>query len=181
MASASENFFESAGLTRWGREPGFVAPKPLTARQIRKRRDALDNAESAVSDMWSRDRGTYSFSPDSVTFKKFEALMHRRHVAEIAYGSAITDRNLYLRVKAENRKTTPTQAAGIKLRDKMYAAEDHLDEIIAARPEFATVREFIDANAAFVLAMDLYDIAERQFQDRQRQSRADKRANINRR
>jgi hypothetical protein len=125
--------------------------------------DRLDEAERAVSAMMSADRGTYFFSPDSVPFEGYVAIMHRRHVAELAYGRAVTERSRAARERYRNRKTTPRARDAIKLRDKMYETEAHLDEIIAARPEFATTREFIDANAAFTVAGAIYDYAQERY------------------
>ena len=142
-------------------------PKPNLARLGRE----LDEAERAVSAMMSADRGTYFFSPDSVPFKEYVAIMHRRHVAELAYGSAVTGRSRAAREKFRNRKTAPRARDAIKLRDKMYEAEALIDEIEAARPDFATMREFIDANAAFTVASAIYDYAQERYNSDEAQSR----------
>lgn len=156
--TTSEIFFENGGLTRWGREPGFVAPKPLPWRKLRKLGDALDHVETRC--------GCHG---------------RRYHLAFAAYGEAITARNLYHQCKFENLKRAPKAADKFELNAVRFMAEERIDEIVAARPEFATAREFIDANAAFMLAKAKHDIAERKFQEHQRQARADKRDNINRR
>src|SRR5438067_1506764 len=119
-----------------------MSSKPSIARLGKE----LDKAESAVNAMMAADKGTYFFSPDSVPFEEYVAIMHRRHEAELAYGRAVTERSRAAREKFRNRKTPIRSRDAFKLRDKMYQAEALVDEIEAARPEFATSREFIDAD-----------------------------------
>jgi hypothetical protein len=171
MPSASQMFFEQVGLTRWGREPDFVAPKPKSAREIRKLGDALDEAERAVSAMWAADRGTYTFSPDCVPFAEFERIMKGYHDAKCAYGQAVTARNLYQVCKLENSKRMPKSDDKHALDDAKYAAEARIDELEELGPDFYTHREFIDANAAFTLADQRFDIAEAKYQSEEAASR----------
>jgi hypothetical protein len=135
--------------------------------------DELDEAEAVRSAMWAADKGTFAFSPDSVTFAEFERIMKRYHDAELAYGAAVTERSLAVREKYRARKTAPRSFEAFKLRDKRFAAECLIDEIVAARPEFATAREFIDANAAFIVADAIYDMAERRYQAARRRDAVD--------
>src|SRR5258705_10989346 len=115
MPSASQWFFEQCGLTQWGREPDFVAPKPLTARQIKKLGAALDRAEI------ERDA-------DADRFRALRA----------EYGQALAARNLYRTCKLENSKRVPTHRDGFELRDKMYEAEARIDELDELGPDFHT-------------------------------------------
>ena len=120
------------------------------AKSLKQLGDELDAAESAVSVMMSDDSGTYFFSPDNVSFEEYEAIMKRRHDAELAYGLAVVERERVKRDRFKNRKTPLTSADGFRLNAAKVKAEARIDEIVAARPDFATMREFIDANAAYV-------------------------------
>ena len=172
--AASEWFFEACGLTKWGREPDFVAPKPLNKRQRDQLGGALDQVDRELSAVWAADTGRFSLTPDSVSNERFSALCHRRHVAKIAFIEALNAHALFLRCKAENSSRVPSNDDGIALRDAMYAAQDRFDDIEAADPDFITTREYYEARTAAILASDLYDIAQTKFQDAQREARADK-------
>lgn len=164
---ASELFYECAGLARRA-DGGFVPPTPPSARTIARLAGELDRAEQACS----------RFEVDlTMTCEQHYARCDRLNEVEMEYGRAIAARDLAARVKAENRKT-PRANDAFKLRDAKYAAQDRLDLIEECRPEFATRRELLDANAAAVLAERLYEIAENKFQDAERQALADKRAGI---
>jgi hypothetical protein len=172
-------------LTQWGREPEFVPPKPPSARTIARLAGELERAEQEHDQLlrviaicgpnWAQ-----SLDPDEIAEVNAEELgIHCRYWdAEIAYSRANAARDLVARVRAEDRKTPPRAADAFKLRDAKYEALARLDLIKQCRPEFATTRELLDANAAAVLAAELYEIAERKFQDAERQARADRSAGI---
>jgi hypothetical protein len=141
--------------------------KPNLARLGRD----LDNAERAVSAMWAADKGSFTFSPDSVSFEEFERIMQRHHDAELVYGQAMTDRSRAAREKFKARKRAPRSRDAFRLREKLYEAGAHLDEIIECRPELATLREFIDAQAAFNEADAIYDYAEAMYNSEESASR----------
>jgi len=137
MPSASEILFEEAGLTRWGRKPDFVAPKPLSARAIKRLGDALDIAEHFGGRFYQS--------------------------ALIKYGEAVTARKLYQECKFENSKRIPKSADKHELEAALAAAEERIDMIEAMRPDFATAREFIDANADYMLAEARCEIAQSKY------------------
>jgi hypothetical protein len=152
------------------------------ARNLKRLGDELDEAEREMLTMMAADRGTYFFSPDSVPFEKYVAIMKRLHDAEIAYGREVTERSRARRGRYRNRKTPPRGGDAFKLRDKKYEAEARIDEIVAARPEFATKREFIDANAAFIEADVIYDYAQAMYNSKEqaakRRDAADRASNV---
>lgn len=125
--------------------------------------DRLDEAERAVSAMWAADCGTYSFSPDSVSFEEFERLMKRQHDAVLAYGEAVTERSRAVREKFKSQNKLLRARDAVKLRDKMYEAEARIDLFEELGPDFYTKREFIDANAAFVVADWIWDHAQERY------------------
>jgi hypothetical protein len=132
-----------AKLTQWGRVIGLVPSKAPPAHVIQKLRDELDNAEIAGSAIFR---------------------------ASVIYEAAIRQRDNYRTFEAQNCKTTPTLADGIKLRNAKHAADTHHDEVKAARsagngPAFAPLRDLIDAELAADLAAELYYIAQRKIRD----------------
>jgi hypothetical protein len=156
--------------------------KPLPPRMIKKLAAALDSAECALSAVWLSDHGTFAFSPDSLSYERWCILSHRFHKLKGAYTTAVGDRNRAARARARNRKTPPKSRDKFALEDRMHEAADRLDVIEAMRPDFATARELIDANASFLLADSLLDIAQEHYQNaaslRRRQNRADAASNI---
>jgi hypothetical protein len=160
--SASQWFFEQCRLTQWGREPGFVAPKPLSAREIKKLGAALDRAEIERGDN--------------------DASRHRFYVLAMEYGTALAARNLYKRCKLENSTRIPTNRDAIKLRNEMHAAMIRIDELDDLGPEFSTRREFLDANSASAFAISAYEISEQKYQSDEaaarRRNAADRASNV---
>ena len=154
-------------------------------KSLKRLGDDLDEAERAVSAMMFADRGTYDLSPDSVAFVDYITIMQWRHDAELAYGFAVTEREREKREKFKNRKTPIKTRDAFRLRDRKFEAECRVDEIVAARPEFATLREFIDANATFVTADAIYDLAQERYNSEEQAARrrdaADRASNIVRR
>jgi hypothetical protein len=159
----------------------------LSPSQIRQLRDELDAAENSF------DRMVYTSNfcgpmgsdiPDDVQAQvhaEEDGIRNRFRLACDAYRSAIEQRRDYLTFKAENSNTVLTDREGFQLKLRWWSADHDLNEVWAARPEYATMREVIDAGSAARLAKELYDIAETKFQDRQRQARFDKKHNIVRR
>jgi hypothetical protein len=137
----------------------------LPARQIEKLGAAFDHAEVLTSRAWDGDTGRFSFTPDTMPCERYYAICHRRHKAELAYVRAISARNLSIKCKAENAKRAPQSRDRFALEAAMSAASDHLDLIEKCRPNFATKRELIDANAAAVLAESLFEIAKTKFNE----------------
>lgn len=146
-------------------------------KTLKRLGDELDEAERAVSAMMSADRGNYFFSPDSVPFDEYVAIMKRRHDAEGAYGQAVTERERAKRERFKNRKTPMTSRDGLRLRNERDFAEIRIDEIVAARPDFATMREFIDANAAYIAADAIFDCAQEMYRSQLAIARRDKTSN----
>jgi len=174
MPSASEQLFAEAGLDAFGHPPGYGAPKPPSPRKIALLAARCDRLEREAHDE------TYFLRWGVSSAAEWEAIMHRWHQAKLAYGDAIKARNQYKRRKAQLSKQRVKSQEKLPLEDAMFAAERHLDLIVAAGPDFCTQREFTDANAAFTLASDLYAIAEKKFDIQEREVRADKRAGIRR-
>jgi hypothetical protein len=170
MPSASHWFFEKCGLTQWGREPDFVAPKPLSAREIKKLGGALDRAELQRGDMWADE-----YDAERLTFADIadyiDAIHHAFHVAQMDYGQALDARNLYLRCKFENSKRIPTHQNSLKLMGEMQEARADVDELEELGPDFYTRREFLDANAASALAISLYSIAKQKYESEEAAAR----------
>ena len=162
-----ETFIE---LDRWGRPPYVVAPK-ISKATVKKRGDALDRADAAVSSAWVGDCGRYWLTPDTMPAEQFHRLCDRRHVAAMKYSSAISARGLAARMKLENARRIPMRRDAVALRDAMHAAQARYDEIVEAGPEFSTERERIDAQTAAELAASIYEIAQAKYHDAQRAER----------
>ncbi|UGA43750.1 hypothetical protein HU230_0036805 [Bradyrhizobium quebecense] len=159
MLNISEQIFEAAGLTPFGREPDFVLPRPPTPRTIAKLGDVLDRAEHAADHVWDGDGGTYWGSPDTMPIERYYAICDRRHQAEIEYSRAVNARDHFAQVRAEQSKRTPSHERVAELFTAMAHANYHLDIIERCRPDFASVREAIDAKAKAIHAEHLYEIA----------------------
>jgi hypothetical protein len=170
MPSASQWFFEQCGLTQWGREPDFVVPKPLQAREMKKLGAALDRAEYERGHMWDDElinaRSKFADADDYV-----DAVHHRLHVADMAYGQALAARNLYCRCKLENSKRIPTHRDVIKLIGEMQEARADIDGLEELGPDFYTRREFLDANSTSALAISVYSIAEQKYRSEEAAAR----------
>ncbi len=163
--SASQEWFKASGLTQWGRAPDFVAPKPMTGREIKKLGAALDDAERVrLDDVDTR---------------------HAFYVLGMEYGQALRARNLYRRCRAENAKRVPTNRDAVKLKGQMFDALERLDDLAELDPDLTTKRDFLDANSAYALAVSLFDIAEQKYQSEdaaaRRRDAADRASNIVRR
>ena len=76
----------------------------MRKNNLKRLGDELDDAERAMSAMFEADTHTYFYSPDSVPFKTYVAIMKRHHDAELAYGQAVTERLEAAREKFRNRK-----------------------------------------------------------------------------
>ncbi len=163
--NASQSLFKASGLTQWGRLPDFIAPKPMSSRQIRKLGEALDRAEAE-------------------RFKNGET-RHTFYVLALEYGQALAARNLYRRCKAENAERVPTHRDAIKLKGRIYGALAHLEELEELDSDLVTKRDFLEANSAYALAIALFDIAEQKYQTQEatarRRDAADRASNIVRR
>jgi hypothetical protein len=167
MPSASEILFAEAGLDVWGHPSDYRPPEPPSKSEIAKLRARYDKLEheAACKILF-------------LSCEEWETIAHRKHVAKLAYADAITARNRYLRWKAQTSTRRVKAQERKPLEDAMFKAERHLDTLIALGSDFYTHREFTDANAAFTLASDLHDIAEKKFDIQEREARADKRAGI---
>jgi hypothetical protein len=134
---------------------------------LRKLGDALDRAERACSAAWiSDDAG--GIVPDTMPCAAYYPLCDALMAAEVAYVRAVNARDRAARERARNQRTT---GDAFKLRIAESEAINHRDVLYELGPDFSTERERIDAAAAASQAEDLYAIAERQFQEVQRQAR----------
>lgn len=161
---------------------GRYPAKPLSKRQRDKLGDEYEAAELARAEMWAGDGGSYSFSPDNVPFDEFERIMKRHHDAELAYIVAVNAHSLYVRAKAWHSRRVLSQREAFKLKDKMYDASIHAEEIEELSCALGCIkgRELTDAKAARTLAKQLFLIHQEKFRNAEREARADKRAGINR-
>ncbi|MHC6156572.1 hypothetical protein ACVSQB_32950 [Bradyrhizobium elkanii] len=171
MPSLSEQLFKAAGLTPFGREPGYVAPRPPSPGKIAKLGDALDRAEQAAGHAWDGDAGTYWGSPDTMPVECYYAICDRRHQAEIAYSRAVNARDHYAQVKAEQSKRTPSHERVAELFTAMAYAQHDLDIIEKAGSDFSSVREAIDAKAKAFHTERLYEIALSKYRGAAREAR----------
>jgi hypothetical protein len=187
MPSMSEIIFDAAGLTPFGREPDFVAPKPPSPRKIAKLANDLERLEWLRDNMWEDDRYRKwrRARMDVLELRDHteadlealdpcfysEEIQRRLHVAHLAYSDALAARNLFEKVKAEQSKRMPRYEQVDALSRRAAHAEHHFDIIEKCRPDFASLREFVEAHAAHCLANDLYEIALRKFRSAARMAR----------
>jgi hypothetical protein len=138
----------------------------------------LDSAERENFRAWKAYYIIYFLSPDAISLEEYTRIKTRYQDAERAYGDAVTERSHAVQEKFRNRKTPVRADDEFKLYDAKWMAEEKLDRIIVCRPDLATRREFIDANAKFIEAEDAYFFAKEKFQSDDRQARADRASNI---
>jgi hypothetical protein len=174
-----------AGLTRYGREPDDVPPKPMSARTIaelafklelaeRERNQMIDTIEFCGTN-WAED-----LPPDEVAaiLADEEDVRRRFREANDRYSDAVYGRVRYLKWKLENSKRVPKSNERIPLDMAAWRAEQRVDLLNDMWPHFASVREVIDANAEFMLAEHAHDIAKAKFQDASRERQRDAAKNI---
>ena len=174
-----------AGFTRYGRLPDDVPPKPLTARAIAHLGEKLDRAEVnrdqmiAIADFCGPNWAE-GVPADEIAraLAEEEAIRRRYRDAHSAYSDAVYARVDFEKYKMENSKRVIKSFDNTALISAWHAANHYVDLINDMRPEFASARELIDANAAFMIADHRYDVAKVKFEDAARQVRDDKRAGI---
>ena len=161
--------------------------KPKSPAQIAKLGDALDRAERRKNQLV--DTAEFcgpladDIPPDEVAaiIADDEAIRTQYRAAHWAYAEAVTERVHHQMRRLENSKCVPKSGDRIPLEAARWTAEDRVELIDAMYPQFASAREFIDANAAFMIAEHAYEVARDKFQEAAREDVADKRAGIVRR
>jgi hypothetical protein len=161
-----------AGLTRYGREPGLVPEKPISARAMAQLAFKLERAEHCFNQMldvseFCGPNWAESLDPDVINkvIAEEDGIRRRYLEAKDRYADAVYARVDYEKYKLENSKRVPKSSDKIALETAKYEAEQRVDLINDMRPHFASVREFIDANAALMLADHAFDVAKTKFQD----------------
>jgi hypothetical protein len=169
-------------LNRWGHPVGEVPPKPLSPRAIAKLGAAYERAEQARNQMADMVEFcgplTSDIPPEEAAAieAEEEAIRQRHREAQARYTDAVYARVRYLKWKMENSTRRVKSSDEFKLWCTKSATEQRIDLMNDMFPDFASGREWTDANAAFMLADHAYDVAKTKFEDAARENSQDRRA-----
>lgn len=135
----------------------------------------LDKAENAVAIMMTADTGSFFYSPDSVAFPDYVALMHARHVARAALIDGLNERAKITRDKFANRKRPISSDEALPLKYRYLSAAINADELEELRAQLGCIREseWLEAGSELATADWICDEAQRRYTAQQRKARDD--------
>jgi hypothetical protein len=172
-------------LDRWGHPLDYAPPKPKSAGAIAKLGAAYERAERDRNQMvdvaeFCGANWTDGVPADEVALvlRQEDAIRRRFREAQAAYCDAAYGRVRFLKWKMENSKRRVKSHDKHALDNARYWAEARVDLLTDMCPQFASAREWTDANCAFMLADHAYEVAKDKFEEAERERQRDAAFNI---